>query len=92
MTEPKVDESRGSQALEVLLESMTQKELEGKTGVLQSTVSDLLNLKRLPNRRDSLQLRKVGIDPTWWDVPPLAEAPTAEALKSKAIDGEDDAA
>lgn len=67
--EPRVQDSRGRHALLKLLENTSQEEVEAASGVHQSIISLIVNLQRLPGRKASVGLAKLGIEPAWWDEP-----------------------
>jgi cell division inhibitor SulA len=68
----RVDKSRGWAALMLLLREKTQHGIHAECGVLQSSLSKIVNLTKLPSRVDALRLLRYGIEVGWWDVPPTA--------------------
>jgi hypothetical protein len=68
-----VDKSRGWAALMLLLRVQSQHDLCRECGVLQPSMSKIVNLTKLPSRVDALRLKQYGIEVDWWDIPPTAE-------------------
>lgn len=72
---PKVPETRAWQALVALIEKSSQTAVADLAGMKQPTVSLIANLQRLPSRRTSLALEKIGIKREWWDQPARRRGP-----------------
>ena len=67
-----VEKTRGWEALSELLETMTQVDLAAKTGLKQSAISLIVNLRKKPNLQEGIALEKVGILVQGWTQPPRA--------------------
>lgn len=64
-----IDKNKGWEALVVLLATSTQVELAERTGLRQSALSDIVNLRKKPNVREVVALSNEGIAPVLWMQP-----------------------
>lgn len=62
----RVAATKGLKQLETLLRSRTQKDFGDETGIPQSALSEILNLKRLPTLEQAVRLSGHGISPSAW--------------------------
>jgi len=64
-----IEKTLGWEDLARALESMTQTEAARQTGLKQSAISLIVNLRKKPNLREGLALEKLGVKAVRWTLP-----------------------